>query len=66
LLLLSESLSENTPILSEKTVIDALYDRPKLAPQLQTIEGINNILTQMDGQQKINQNAFCYNSGVIH
>jgi uncharacterized coiled-coil protein SlyX len=36
------------------------YDRPKLAPQLQTIEGINNILTQMDGRTKINQNAFCY------
>jgi hypothetical protein len=33
--------------------VDALYDRPKLAPQL-PIEGINNILTQMDGQnQKI-------------
>jgi hypothetical protein len=36
------------PILSENGDVDALYDQPKLL-SYQTIEGINNILTQMDG-----------------
>jgi uncharacterized coiled-coil protein SlyX len=38
--------------------VDALHDQPKLAPQLQTIEGINNILTQMDGRQNKSKCAF--------
>jgi acyl carrier protein phosphodiesterase len=52
-------LSENTPVLSEKTV--------KLMPYMinqnwllsyQTIEGINNILTQMDGRQNKSKMRF--------
>jgi acyl carrier protein phosphodiesterase len=48
-----ESLSENTPILSEKTVMLMPYmiDQNWLL-SYQTIEGINNILTQMDGRTK--------------
>lgn len=48
-----KSLSENTPILSEKTVklMPYMIDQNWLL-SYQTIEGINNILTQMDGRTK--------------
>jgi acyl carrier protein phosphodiesterase len=48
-----KSLIENTPILSEKTVklMPYMIDQNWLL-SYQTIEGINNILTQMDGRTK--------------
>jgi acyl carrier protein phosphodiesterase len=48
-----KSLSENTPVLSEKTVklMPYMIDQNWLL-SYQTIEGINNILTQMDGRTK--------------
>jgi hypothetical protein len=39
--------------------VDAPYDKTKTLFSYQTIEGIDKILTQMDGRTKTNQNALC-------